>query len=176
MWKRVITDVEINGGEGKLLPQPNRVAARGILRNPSGEVALLRMSNGCAKLPGGGLEPGETPEAAFLREILEETGQKAARPVRLGTIEEHKYQNGFFQLSYCLLADWAKAACTPFLTVSEQRLGLALFWEEPQSALLRMEKDFCQAEDYGLRFMMLREREILFHYLDFLAKGEKEEQ
>jgi 8-oxo-dGTP pyrophosphatase MutT (NUDIX family) len=37
------------------------------------------------QLPGGGVEPGETPEAAAAREALEETGYAAeGRPVLLG--------------------------------------------------------------------------------------------
>ena len=34
-------------------------------------------------VPGGGLDPGETPEQAAIRELAEETGIQAANPVRL---------------------------------------------------------------------------------------------
>ena len=40
-------------------------------------------------LPGGGVEPGEEPQAAVLRELAEETGLTGALQRHLWTIEHH---------------------------------------------------------------------------------------
>lgn len=47
------------------------------------ELLLLRQTNGY-DLPGGGLEFGEMPEQAVIREIKEETGTTATNPRLLG--------------------------------------------------------------------------------------------
>jgi 8-oxo-dGTP pyrophosphatase MutT (NUDIX family) len=56
-----------------------RPCAYGLVRDTAGRVAVVRAPDGVF-LPGGGLEPGETPEAAVIREALEECGWR----VRVG--------------------------------------------------------------------------------------------
>lgn len=50
-----------------------RPGAYGLLLNARGEIALVRTSGG-AFLPGGGVEAGESPEEALVREMREECG------------------------------------------------------------------------------------------------------
>lgn len=57
-----------------------RPSAYGILTNVQGQIAVVRTPAGVF-LPGGGLEPGETPERAVIRESAEECGLE----VRLGS-------------------------------------------------------------------------------------------
>ena len=58
-----------------------RIAAYALLHD-NGRVLLCRLSKelpeweGCWTLPGGGLEFGESPEEAVIREVEEETGLK----------------------------------------------------------------------------------------------------
>jgi 8-oxo-dGTP diphosphatase len=53
-----------------------REAARGVVVTPQGELLLMRLRLPRLELwitPGGGIDSGETPEAALRRELLEET-------------------------------------------------------------------------------------------------------
>lgn len=51
----------------------HRTAVRGIVQR-EGKLLLVTNKFGDFKFPGGGMEPGETPEQALSREMLEETG------------------------------------------------------------------------------------------------------
>lgn len=68
-----------------------RVGAYGVIVD-AGKVLLVHYcENGAAlwTLPGGGLEPGEDPETAAVREILEETGYRATLEGLLGLDSLH---------------------------------------------------------------------------------------
>jgi 8-oxo-dGTP diphosphatase len=43
------------------------------------------------QLPGGGIDPGESPIAALHREVFEETGWRIAAPRRLGAFRRFTY-------------------------------------------------------------------------------------
>lgn len=61
-----------------------------VITNLSGDVLLLRHSYGpdAWSLPGGGIDPGEAPEAAARREVKEELGLTLGVVESLGTSEE----------------------------------------------------------------------------------------
>jgi ADP-ribose pyrophosphatase YjhB (NUDIX family) len=61
------------------VPMITRLAAYGILRDAGGRLLLCRVAagnlgEGLWTLPGGGIEFGEAPETAAVREVEEETG------------------------------------------------------------------------------------------------------
>jgi 8-oxo-dGTP diphosphatase len=50
-----------------------RPSAYGLIVDEHGRLAVVRTPEGLF-LPGGGIEPGETPQQAVIREVLEECG------------------------------------------------------------------------------------------------------
>ncbi len=54
-------------------PYAERPSAYGLLLNPDGLLLVCRTPKRLV-LPGGGIDPGETPEQAMIREIAEESG------------------------------------------------------------------------------------------------------
>lgn len=71
--------------------------AGALVRNAQGHLLLqLREDDGTWSLPGGAVEPGETPARAVVREVREETGLRV-RPVRLAGVlgaQRSTYPNG----------------------------------------------------------------------------------
>ncbi len=59
------------------------------------------------QLPGGGIDPGESPITALHREVLEETGWTIANPKRIGA-----YRRFTYMPDYDL---WAEKLCTIYL-------------------------------------------------------------
>jgi 8-oxo-dGTP diphosphatase len=59
------------------------------------------------QLPGGGIDPGESPLQALYREVREEIGWSITRPLRLGA-----FRRFVFMPEYDL---WAEKLCTVFV-------------------------------------------------------------
>ncbi len=74
-----------------------RFGAYALATDPAGRILLTEIAPGypgagCWHLPGGGTDHGEAPEAALLRELVEETGQRG-RVVEL-LDAAHRYDPG----------------------------------------------------------------------------------
>jgi len=162
MLHTILTEHSTGLGEGGRLQKVSRYAARGLLYNARGHIALLHMpGNGCCKLPGGGLEAGETPRRAFCREVLEETGYTCSEPVYLGVVEEHKARSAFYQYSHVFCAHTLGDPQPLRLTPAEQAAGMRLLWLAPTEALAVTRRNLQACREYSLRFMLLRELAIL---------------
>ena len=82
-----------------------RDAARAVLLDSKGGIFLLNVSvHGYHKLPGCGVDDGESIKDALMRELMEEVGCKAEIVTELGTILEYRDDEQLTQTSYCFLA------------------------------------------------------------------------
>lgn len=67
-----------------------RTAARGVIPR-DGRLLMIHTDRGDYKFPGGGVEPGESLEAALGRELLEETGRElVGTPEYVGVAHERR--------------------------------------------------------------------------------------
>lgn len=93
-----------------------RAGAYAIL--PQGDSLLLTCQMGSEpdiQLPGGGIDPGESPIAALHREVFEETGWRIAAPRRIGAFRRFVYMP-----EYDL---WAEKLCMIYTARPVQRVG-----------------------------------------------------
>jgi 8-oxo-dGTP diphosphatase len=67
------------------------------------------------QLPGGGIDPGESPLAALHREVWEETGWRIAAPRRLGAFRRFTWMPEY--------EIWAEKLCTVFVARPVRPLG-----------------------------------------------------
>ena len=120
-------------------PEPRR----GYVRRP-GAYAILPLGNGLLlthqdepepefQLPGGGIDPGESPISALHREVFEETGWHIARPRRLGAFRRFTYMP-----EYDL---WAEKVCSVYIARPVRRLsepteaGHTALWMDVDTAI-----------------------------------------
>jgi len=67
------------------------------------------------QLPGGGIDPGESPLQALRREVYEETGWTIAAPLRLGAFRRFAYMPEYDR--------WAEKLCAVYLARPVRRLS-----------------------------------------------------
>lgn len=85
------------------------------------------------QLPGGGIDPGESPLSALNREVFEETGWKIANPRRLGCFRRYAYMPEYDK--------WADKVCIVYIALPVRALGPpaelshTAIWADPEFAM-----------------------------------------
>lgn len=168
---KVITDEEF-GLEILEMENPRlRIGARGIVIKGNKIAIFNKKNKNEFKLPGGGVDDGENPDDAFLREVLEETGHTVKIIKTLGTIEEIKTHDNFKQISYVYVSEVIEDTGSLSLTQKELDEGGSLVWLEPNEALEKVKNSMenvigSKYEDvYHSKFIIKRDQYILEEYL-----------
>jgi 8-oxo-dGTP diphosphatase len=93
------------------------------------------------KLPGGGIDPGETKLVALRREIREEIGRQISDIQELGETLEYKDYKQQKQRSYCFLAKAVGKPLPPAFTDDEIASELQIVWADDLAAAVRLVRD-----------------------------------
>jgi 8-oxo-dGTP diphosphatase len=92
--------IPVFGVRKEELAQKTRPCAYAVILNAQGLVAGVRESAGRLFLPGGGIEPPETPVEAVHRELREELGCRVHLGERIGQALLYFESDGYCQALY----------------------------------------------------------------------------
>ena len=163
-----ISDESLGFPDGAVKLGPDyrlRKSARVILLNDQGLMATQYLENySYHKLPGGGVDLGETVEAAAVREVLEEVGCKCELVSDVGMTIEYRNEHSLIHISYCFLAKVIGEIGKPALEAGEIEEGQVTKWEEPEELLALMNTD--EPQKYEGHFILEREKSFLREYLN----------
>jgi len=91
--------IPVFGVRNETLPFKTRPCAYAVAINAEGLVAAVHESQGL-HLPGGGMEPSETPLETIHREVREELGRRVVSGQRIGQAMKYFDSDGYCQALY----------------------------------------------------------------------------
>jgi 8-oxo-dGTP diphosphatase len=141
-----------------------RKSARAILINKAGEMATQYLSTySYHKLPGGGVDQGETVEEALKREVLEEVGCDCEIIKPIGVTIEYRNKYNMLHISYAFAAQVVGEIGEPALEEGEIEEGQSTLWLPPSEVLAKMETD--TPGKFEGHFILEREKTFLKEFL-----------
>lgn len=128
------------------MPVVEREAVRALIKR-DGLWAMQKSSAGYYKIPGGGVEQGETYLEALIREVQEETGLVVIEDsiTEIGEIlemREDSYQKGtkYISHSFCYFCDVKEEVTQTAMSENEQARGYQLEWTDLNHVIACNEK------------------------------------
>ncbi len=142
-----------------------RKSARAVILNSDGEMATQHLNTYTYhKLPGGGVESGETIEEALKREVLEEVGCDCEITHELGVIIEYRNKYKLLHISYGFAASVKGEMGTPKLEQDEVEEGQETLWLPPAVVLEKMKMD--NPGKFEGHFILEREKTFIEEFLN----------
>lgn len=140
------------------MPVTERFAARAVIKR-DGKYAMQYSQKKGFKIPGGGLEPGESPRDAMIREVREETGLlvKEETIEEIGEIiekREDKKRPGtkYIAHSYLYQCEVKDETTDTRLSENEKEKGYGLRWER-MDKILDTNRQMGQEDERDTRFL-----------------------
>ncbi|WP_090061023.1 NUDIX domain-containing protein [Celeribacter neptunius] len=126
-------------GDPRISGKPYRTRAGAYAVLPKNGRVLLTYQAGIHhefQLPGGGIDPGESPVQALHREVYEETGWRISKPLYLGA-----FRRFVFMPEYEL---WAEKICHIYRALPVRKLAEppeqdhSAHWASPEQAAISL--------------------------------------
>ena len=137
-----------------------REAARAIVFDKENKIALLHATKyNYFKLPGGGINKGETKEEALKRECIEEIGCNVKIINEVGFTIEYRKQFNTKQTSYCYIAKLVGEKGEPKLEPDELEEGFKTIWLAVDDAQKKLMHD--KSDIYEIPYMVKRDSALL---------------
>jgi len=133
----IIDSVPHFGTQQAGIEYSQRPSVYAIIQDANYQIAVVK-HKGAFFLPGGGIEPGETPIEALQRELIEETGYRTKDVVKRG--EAVEYLQGVLEGEYyCIHSTFFIAQLqTQVSTLTEP--DHQLIWIKPETAIPKMQR------------------------------------
>lgn len=147
-----------------------RKSARGVVLNKDNDVSIQFVGKkNYYKLPGGGVEVGETVEGALRREIIEEVGCNISIENNLGITIEYRTQHDLLHISYGFIARVVGEVGEPTYEQGEIEDDFKPLWV-PLNKALKLIDPKQEIDDYRGKFIVRREHAFLTEAKRVLAQ------